>query len=171
MVRIRLRSRSVRGPKIPLCPRVARRVFSVRLASPAGVLDQSFANLQPTPSWPHLQCWATFLEARLENLCFTTCAVHDSNKLAITSLWKLLEHVNVFIVIRSGKTWVAALPLPARSNCADSTLTFSQVGSGLRIVEGVICRQGKKPIRGRTIQKSVCHCTMIWPIIFGWTEQ
>ena len=171
MVRIRLRSRSVRGPKIPLCPRVARRVFSVRLASPAGVLDQSFANLQPTPSWPRLQCCATFLEGRPESLCVTTYAVRDSNKLAITSLCQVLEHANVFILIRTDKTWVAALPLPVRSNCAESTLTSSQVASDHHIVEGVICRQRKKPTRGRTIQKSVCHCTMIWPIIFGWTEQ
>jgi len=134
---------------------------------PLELLDQPFANLQPTPSWPRLQRCATFLEARLENLCLTTYAVRDSKKLTITSLCQLLEHVNVFIPIRTDKTWVAALPLPVRSNCAESTLTFSQIASDHRIVEGVICRQGKKPIRGRTIQKSVCHCTMIWPIIFG----
>ena len=152
-------------------PYVARRVAPARLALPTGVLDQPFVNLQPTPSWPRLQCCATFLEGRPERLCVTTYAVRDSNKLAITSLCQLLEHANVFILIRTDKTCVAALPLPVRSNCAESTLMFSQIASDHRIVEGAICRQGRKPIRSRTIQKSVCHCTMIWPIIFGCTEQ
>jgi hypothetical protein len=46
---------------------------------------------------------------------------------------------------------------------------FVEAGDGTYTTLGY--RQEKNRFRGNTIQKPVCHCTMIWPVIFGWTEQ
>jgi hypothetical protein len=56
---------------------------------------------------------------------------------------------------------------------------FSKVALERGFVEAGDCtyttlgtaRKRKNRFRGNTIQKPVCHCTMIWPVIFGWTEQ
>jgi hypothetical protein len=53
------------------------------------------------------------------------------------------------------------------SNCAESTVIFSKAPLEHRFVEAVGCRHGENGLRDNTVRKSVCHWTIIWPVIFG----
>ena len=96
----------------------------------------------------------------------TDDSVVDLGKRAFISLYRLLEGANISIPTRVDKIPVAACAAVG-SNCAESTVIFSKVPLEDRFVEAVGCRHGESGLCNNTARKSVCHCTMIWPVIFG----